>query len=187
MTPRSVVLDTVTGDDRPAALSPCGQYCFRSRLQIRPGAGTVTFIQLRPAVDALDHCPDRTHIHHLADRWGFATADVVYLFARLTDDTSPLDSTHDSIGQGNDFWILDSLRRSHLVLCTWGDDCLCAAREARVLSLIRMTGKPPCALGMTAQGKPIPVWRPNLQALPVRMNADVLCVPDAACGLKRQR
>ena len=88
----------------------------------------------------------------LRDGWGGII--VVNLFAWQSADPSRLLFVDDPIGQENDEYIRQAVRRAGMVICGWGTNGMIKDRDTAVLWLVHGEGKPLYALGFNRNGTP---------------------------------
>jgi hypothetical protein len=136
------------------------------------GKGLCLFILLNPSTaDAETNDPTTRRCIGYAQRWGFSALNIVNLFALRATDPERLYRARDPVGPDNNRWILERLRAADLVVCGWGNHGAHRARDARVLMLIKSSGKEPHALGLTRNSRPVHPLRQPKSALPKPLSA----------------
>lgn len=135
-----------------AAFDPTGRYRYRLRRSWSAGP-RVVFVMLNPnTADAVRDDPTIRRCIGFARRWGFASVDVVNLFAYRTVDPRELARVADPVGPDNDLHITRAVRRADLVVCAWGATRLARERGARVAALVAQ--REVRCLGRTKAGAP---------------------------------
>jgi hypothetical protein len=87
-----------------------------------------------------------------ARRWGFASLDVVNLFAYRARDPRALVRAADPVGPDNDRHLRAAIRSADLVVCAWGAARVATQRTARLAGLL--AGSPLRCFGRTTAGAP---------------------------------
>lgn len=90
---------------------------------------------------------------------------VVNLFAFRATDPRDLRRADDPVGPGNDVTLRAAARWADMTICAWGAHGDHRGRAAKVLHLLRQTGRPLFTLGLTKGGAPRhPLYLPRAQA-----------------------
>lgn len=115
---------------RDAVLSPCKRYRYSLTRSWDPSVFAdvgvrVLFVMLNPSTaDADRDDPTIRKCMAYARRWGFASLEVVNLFAWRAPDPKQLlivpDRGEDIVGSRNDEHIVTAVQRAQLVVAAWG-------------------------------------------------------------------
>ena len=143
-----------------ADLSPCGRYRYSLRRRwftasVRGRNRHVCWIMLNPST--ADSDTDDATIRRCVGysfRWGFASLEVVNLFAWRATDPRDLRRARDPVGNGNNVSISTAALTADLVVCAWGVFGYFMDRGATVQSMLQDYGIKLNALGHTKGGQP---------------------------------
>ncbi|MGA0540368.1 DUF1643 domain-containing protein [Neotabrizicola sp. VNH66] len=143
-----------------ALYSDCGAYRYRLSRHWGDGPGWL-FVMLNPSTASeLANDPTIARCEARARRMGAPGLAVVNLFALRSPYPRALSVAEDPVGPENDRILSDAARQAGAVLCAWGNHGGLLNRAARVLALLRASGRPLYHLGLTQQGQPFhPLYR----------------------------
>ena len=155
-------------ESQNARFSRCRRYRYSLERRWQEGQGRVLFIGLNPST--ADHRRDDPTIRrcvNFARDWGFATMEVVNLFAFRATYPSDLKAADDPIGSRNDYWIRRTHRQADLTIACWGNDGLFMDRANAVLTMlsdlhclqVNQSSQPAHPLYQRADRKPQPLSR----------------------------
>lgn len=132
------------------------RYLLSRRWRRITDGGAVTFVMLNPSTaDALGNDPTVSRCTGYAKRWGFASLEVVNLFALRATDPRELKRTFDPTGgEANDRYIEESCARSGLIVVAWGGHGALKNRAGVVKQLLRPFADKVKCLGRTIFGEP---------------------------------
>lgn len=152
-----------------ATLSPCGRYRYTLERSWEGGAGRVLWIMLNPSTaDAEVDDPTIRRCIAFSRTWGYATLEVVNLFAwRATDPRELLDAP-DPIGPENDRHILEAAARAQVIVGAWGNRGTLRGRADAVFELVSIKRVKCLALTATCQPQHPLYLRGDLVPVPVR-------------------
>lgn len=140
-----------------------GLYRYSLRIGWRGGLGALLFCMLNPSTaDAL--ADDRTSHRCIdfAQQWGFASLEIVNLFALISTESAVLRTAPAPVGPRNDAAILRALARTQRAVVAWGGaiifrprmNPLLRGRDQAVLQLIAAQGRAVECMGLTEEGQP---------------------------------
>lgn len=140
-----------------------------------PRKGACAFVLLNPST-ASEDVDDQTvrKCMGFCQRWGFATLDIVNLFAWRATDPAVLKGIADPVGPLNNEWILAVARCADLVVLGWGNHGVLHGRGAAVMMLLQAAGVTLHCLGMGLTKKNMPrhpLYEPYnkpLETIPLR-------------------
>jgi hypothetical protein len=137
-----------------AIFDATGRYRYLLRRRWERSGPRAAFILLNPSTaDATNDDPTIRRCAGFAQSWGFASMEIVNIFAFRATDPGALRAAVDPVGPENDRHVLMSCRRAHLRIAGWGNHGRLHARSEAVLTLLRKAGGAVC-LGVTKQGQP---------------------------------
>jgi len=139
-----------------AELSLCGTYRYAlTRAWAHGGPdSSVCFIMLNPSTaDAGQDDPTIRRCIGFAKSWGYASLEVVNLFAYRATDPSELGGATDPVGPENDRHIRRAVAVARLVVAAWGAEPLAASRSS-VVELLVTASSDIHALALTKNGSP---------------------------------
>ena len=143
------------GVQKQATLSDDGLYRYRLTRTWDESRGRVNFLMLNPSVaDADIDDPTIRKCVGFAKSWGFGELVVTNLFAWRSTDPKALKWVVDPVGPFNDWYLVDTARRSERVVCGWGTHGPLFGRDRAVRSLLRAASIPTYHLGLTRGGQP---------------------------------
>lgn len=165
-------------------LSDCGRYRYSLTIPIgRESSGTCLFILANPSTAVVTDGifrsdPTVTRCINYAKAWGYGR--VVIANARAWRETDPdlVPADPLAIGPENDAWITRLAGAAELVVMGYGK--LGGARGEAVLSLVRLAGKVPHALGLNQDSSPKHPLYLRSDAKPFVI--EKLCAPHARMG-----
>lgn len=144
-----------------AVLSPCGTYRYHLRREWLTGEGTACWIMLNPSTaDAELDDPTIRRVVGFSQRWGFAAAEVVNLYAYRATDPKAMRAAErsgvDVVGPDNDDWIVEAAYDARLVIAGWGaHEPAGSARSMAVVELLAdRAGQRAWSLGVSRSGQP---------------------------------
>ena len=138
---------------RGAIFDTTGNYRYSLWRSWRKRGKRVAFIMLNPSTaDALKDDPTIRRCIAFAQAWGFASVEVVNLFAYRTSQPSKLKEISDPIGTDNDAYILQASQRSHTLIYAWGNWGSLLERDRQVQALLQ--GQEIGCLGVNRNGQP---------------------------------
>ncbi|MCA1202173.1 DUF1643 domain-containing protein [Priestia flexa] len=118
---------------------------------------TVTFILSSPMNTGTQQSEEELKkCMQLAQRWGFGSLEIVYLFSYQAEDETLLAklSKQEAVGIGTNQYLTQAVNRAHLVIAAWGDKGEIHNRQGDICT----SGKTPMyCFGMTDNGCPIAV------------------------------
>jgi hypothetical protein len=134
-----------------AVFSPCRRWRYSlTRAAAADGDGTVVFVGLNPSrADESTDDPTTRRCLGFARDWGFASLELVNLFAYAATEPAVLQSVSDRAGPGNTEAVVAALNGCDLVVCAWGNDGLGPEADA----VLELASEPYC-LGTTLRGAP---------------------------------
>lgn len=143
---------------RDAELSGCGKYRYNLTRVWGEDNSRCCWIMLNPSTaDAMKDDPTIRRCLDFSIRWGYASMEVVNLFAmRATHPRDLFDVTSPTGGEPNDVAIRRAVKRSDIVVCAWGAqaDRVQAGRARSVVAMLRALQVKPMHLGLTKGGQP---------------------------------
>lgn len=143
---------------KTAELSPCGRYRYslgRRWFDDERKLQRVCWLMLNPSTaDAEFDDATIRRVVRFSFRWGFASLEVVNLFAWRATDPTDLKSAADPVGARNDAAILKAVHAADLVVCAWGVFGCYLDRGVEVATRLRSEGVTLNALGHTKGGQP---------------------------------
>jgi len=139
-----------------AAFSPDRKYRWSLHRIWQSAAPLVCYVLLNPSTaDESKNDPTVERCQVRALNAGFGGLLVVNIFAWRSTDPAELYQVADPVGAPyNDSVIINSVRKSELVVCGWGMHGALQDRGKQVLELIRSAGKVPHALRINSDGSP---------------------------------
>ncbi|OLP20211.1 hypothetical protein BST81_01925 [Leptolyngbya sp. 'hensonii'] len=118
------------------------------------GNSRLCFILLNPSTaDATQNDPTIRRCLGFARSWGFASLEVVNLFAYRATDPLQLRQVQDPIGAENDQYLMQAIGRSQRTILAWGNRGTWKNRHQAVLELLSPNQAAYC-LGLTQIGQP---------------------------------
>ena len=138
-----------------ATFSDCERY--RYLLWRKWGEGSIcNFVMLNPSTaDENANDPTVERCERRARQWGFDGVYVTNLFALRSTDPSGLRVHPEPTGQPeNGIVILDTAKRSGLVICAWGNHGSYRGRDAEVKRFLQLAGIKLHALQISKTGQP---------------------------------
>lgn len=140
---------------RPAIFDESGQFRYSLLRRWRGGKGRVAMILLNPSTaDATRDDPTLRRCIGFARRWGFASLEVVNLFAYRATRPQQLQQAADPVGPENDNHLMRAARNAGAVVAAWGVHGVLAGRNVEVLRVLAGLGLPLSCLGLTLAGHP---------------------------------
>jgi len=134
-----------------AAISTCGKYRYSLHREFLTGAGLVVFIMLNPSTaDATVDDPTIRRCIRFARDWGYASLEVVNLYAYRATNPSVMFAADDPIGPDNDTHIIAAVARSNLMVAAWG----ARAKPERVAAVRKLLYRDVHCLGLTNGKQP---------------------------------
>ena len=117
---------------------------------------SVTFIMLNPSTaDAATNDPTITRCCNYAKSWGYGRLEVVNLYALRATDPRELRKRFDPTGGvANETFILESCKRSGMVICAWGALGKLKEQAGHIRWLLRTYGVALHALAFTKDREP---------------------------------
>jgi hypothetical protein len=138
---------------RGAIFDATGNYRYTLWRSWRKQGKRVAFIMLNPSTaDALKDDPTIRRCMAFAQVWGYASVEVVNLFAYRTPHPSNLKEVDDPIGTDNDAYLLQASQRSHTLIYAWGNWGSLLERDRQVQDLLQ--GLDIGCLGVNRNGQP---------------------------------
>jgi len=134
-------------------LSPCLQYRFALSRCWSPNARVLGFIMLNPSTanDTIDD-PTIRKLIQISKFRGYGGFLVANLFALRSSKPDNLRHHRDPIGPSNDYWIMQVIRWSELVVCAWGNHGTFKQRGKYVKSMVPSRKR--YILGLNHGGQP---------------------------------
>ncbi len=138
-----------------AEYSDCERYRY-SLTRVWDAAGKrVAFVMLNPSTATeLQNDPTVERCERRARALGYGAFRVTNIFAWRDTDPRTMRAAPDPVGPGNDRAILQALDWADRVVCAWGTHGAHLDRGPQVETLLRATGAPLYALGLTQAGHP---------------------------------
>jgi hypothetical protein len=141
---------------KAATLSACGRYRYNLLRTWDIARPAVCWVMLNPSTADADR-DDNTirKVTKYARTWGHGGIVVVNLFALRSTDPAELYKTGAAaVGPENDGCILTAARGAGLVMAAWGNHGAYRARQAEVVTALRVAGVRLHHLGLTKDGHP---------------------------------
>jgi hypothetical protein len=114
----------------------------------------VVFIMLNPnRADAQHTDPTLRRCLDFATRWGFGSLEVVNLFAYRTSSPAHLRHVADPVGEYNELFVAQAMRRAACSVAAWGNYGTLLDRDRVLFELPAWTDALYC-LGLTQEGHP---------------------------------
>ena len=115
----------------------------------------VAFILLNPSsATEQEEDPTIRRCIGFAKMWGMGGLYILNIFALRSTDPNNLYVADDPIGKDNDRFILDTCRKSCLVVCGWGNHGAFLGRGKHVMRLLNDNGIKAYCLGVNQSGEP---------------------------------
>lgn len=141
--------------NRAAIFDQSGQFRYSLSRQWEGGKGRVAMILLNPSTaDASRDDPTLRRCIGFARRWGFASLEVVNLFAYRATRPQQLRQATDPVGPENDDHLMRAARNAGVVVAAWGVHGVLAGRNLEVLRMLAGLGLSLSCLGLTKTGHP---------------------------------
>lgn len=147
-----------------AVISECGNYRYTLDRAWGPDLKLLLFIMLNPSkADAEQDDPTIRKNRGFSQRLGFDRFRAANLYGWRATDPRALSAYEvtDPVGEMNDFYLYESIRKAHIVIAAWGGHILPkrikvpkADRVATVAKMMKGCGKPLYRLGMCNDGSP---------------------------------
>lgn len=137
--------------------SACGAYRYlllREESQLMPDKGSLVICMLNPSTaDGVTDDPTIRRCRNFAKSMGYATLEVVNLYALRATKPAELWKHADPVGAENDYWLRRIAKNAGTVVCAWGVNAK-AARVAEVVEIFTEAGAQLACLGKTKDGHP---------------------------------
>jgi hypothetical protein len=141
--------------DSQAVYSDCEIWRYTLTRIWAPHGPRALFIMLNPSTATeVQNDPTVERCERRARALGFGAFRVTNIFAYRATDPRVMRAAADPVGPGNDAAILDSLPWADAVICAWGTHGAHLDRGPRVEAMLRASGRPLLALGVTQAGHP---------------------------------
>ena len=141
--------------ERAAIFDGSGQFRYSLLRRWSGGTGRVAMILLNPSTaGATRDDPTLRRCIGFAQRWGFASLEVVNLFAYRATRPQQLRRAADPVGPENDGHLVRAARNAGAVVAAWGVHGVLAGRNETVLGMLAELGFSLLCLGMTKTGHP---------------------------------
>jgi hypothetical protein len=154
---------------KSAIFSPCRTYRYTlERIWWPMDKHVVAFLGLNPSIaDEIQDDPTVRRCLGYAKSWGYGRMMMLNIFAFRATDPRVMKTSSDPVGPENDTFLLNSAKRSTLVVCAWGNDGAYRGRSRQVVEMLLEAGVELMCLRLTKQGEPgHPLYLPkNLQPL----------------------
>lgn len=138
-----------------AIYSSCESYRYALTRIWQPDAPRLAFVMLNPSTASeLRNDPTVARCEARARALGQGGFRVVNLFAFRATDPRDLKAAADPCGPAADAALTQAALWADTIICAWGNHGAFRQRDARVLALLRATGRPLAHLGLTLQGQP---------------------------------
>jgi hypothetical protein len=140
---------------RSAVFDRSGRYRYALSRRWAPGGAGVAFVLLNPSTaDAVRDDPTLRRCIGFARAWGYASLEVVNLFAWRATHPEALRASPAPVGPENDGYLLAAARRAARVVLAWGVHGTLDGRDRAVCDLLAQAGRPLECLGITRDGHP---------------------------------
>ncbi len=140
---------------RAAVFDGSGQFRYSLLRRWGGGTGRVAMILLNPSTaNATQDDPTLRRCIGFARRWGFASLEVVNLFAYRATRPQQLRQAADPVGPENDDHLVRAVRNAGVVVAAWGVHGALAGRNETVLRMLDGLGLSLSCLGLTKTGHP---------------------------------
>jgi hypothetical protein len=138
-----------------ARYSPCERYRYLLTRTWDPTGRRAMFVMLNPSTATeAQNDPTVERCERRARALGFGAFRVTNIFAWRDTDPRKMRAAADPVGPQNDAAILDAARWADQIVAAWGTHGAHMTRGPQVEALLRATGLPLHALGLTKQGHP---------------------------------
>lgn len=139
--------------DGDAVFDPTGTYRYTLWRAWAETGMRVAFVMLNPSTaDTGRLDPTVRRCLGYAQRWGYASLEVVNLFAYRTPSPTHLRTVRSPVGPDNDAYVLAAVERADAVLLGWGNWGSLHGRDREMLRILR--DHPLHCLGWTNVGQP---------------------------------
>lgn len=144
------------GDATSAAVySPCEKYRYLLTRSWDATGPKALFVMLNPSTATeVQNDPTVERCERRARALGFGAFRVTNIFAFRATDPRVMKAVADPVGLGNDTAIADSALWADAIIAAWGTHGAHLGRGAAVAQLLRASGRPVQALGLTKAGHP---------------------------------
>ena len=140
---------------RAAIFDESGQFRYSLLRRWSGGKGRVAMILLNPSTaDATRDDPTLRRCIGFARRWGFASLEVVNLFAYRATRPQQLRQAADPVGPENDGHLARAVGNAGVGVAAWGVHGALAGRNEKVLKMLSELGLSLLCLGLTKAGHP---------------------------------
>ena len=138
-----------------ATYSDCERYRYQLTRIWDSGGQKARFVMLNPSTATEEqNDPTVERCERRARALGFGAFRVTNIFAWRDTDPKAMRAAQDPIGPANDAAILEGCDWADQIIAAWGSHGDHLNHGAHVASLLRATGKPVYALGLTKAGHP---------------------------------
>ena len=138
-----------------AHFSDCKNYRYNLIRTFANGEGIINFIMLNPSTANEEfNDPTVARCEQRALDYGFKQMIVTNIFAFRATDPKEMQQADDPLGMLNDFTIIQEAKKSHKVICAWGEIGKFMHRSDRIRQLLRMNHIDVHALKINKSGEP---------------------------------
>jgi hypothetical protein len=139
-----------------ALISPDGLYRYwLTREWGDAGAGRLLWVMLNPSTaDAMKNDPTILRCIAFARAWGFASLEVVNLYALRSSTPKALDEAADPYGPALRSYVIEALERCRMIVCAWGASERAKEAVPAMEAVLRASGRPLVCLGRSSDGSP---------------------------------
>lgn len=144
-------------DDAPstAVYSDCERYRYALTRTWDPAGKRVLFVMLNPSkATEVQNDPTVERCERRARALGFGAFQVTNIFAWRETDPATMRKVADPIGPENDLIIREGAAWADQVIAAWGTHGAHLGRGPQMEAVLRATGKPIYALGLSKHGHP---------------------------------
>lgn len=141
---------------KSAVFSPCRTWRYTlDRVWWPMDQHVVAFLGLNPSTaDETQDDPTVRRCLGYAKKWGYGRMVMLNIFAFRATDPRAMKAAADPVGPGNDTFLLDSAKRSALVVAAWGNHGAFQGRSKYVVGMLKKAGVELHCLKLTGQGEP---------------------------------
>lgn len=139
-----------------ALVSDCGLYRYwLTREWDDVGEGRLLWVMLNPSTaDAKVNDPTILRCIAFARAWGFASLEVVNLYALRSSTPTALSTVTDPWGPKIRRYVVEALERCRMVVCAWGASEKAKETVPIMETVLRASGRPLVCLGRSNDGSP---------------------------------
>ena len=118
--------------------SKCRQFRYTLTRVFENGKGTCSFIGLNPSTaDEYQNDPTVSRCMNRAQQMGFKTFIMLNAYGYRATDPKDMKAHPSPVGEENDYWILESCKKSDKIICCWGNHASHLNRSDEIRELLK--------------------------------------------------